>query len=549
MGVFRSAALARSFAADDTVHGFSCLESAAVKRITGLVAGLAALAALPCLAAGGRPMQPSAEMIWRATVGTLPADKDLKAFIGQAMAADAITDPLQRCLRFPDPPGTRWTPQVVTAYCRYMTVPAAVPAAEAKQLLHAHRGKELDRRLAAADAAAKASADARNRFDRMFLETFNVGTASMRADLDAWKRTSPRSAFAFAASGIAYEAQAEGARGTDTIDKTSAGQLKAMDGWLRKARADLESAHKFDPRFVPTYTGMIWVTQFGGDTPSLERAAEAGLEQDASNYAIFDAMMSAADPKWGGSLRQMQQVGQRALAHAAGNPLLRVLATKAGATGAGITPCGCDLSRLPDLRKVFSEISQAPMLIGAGRAASRLYRPDQAVPFQFQNVRFESTAMLTRSDLVFELMKVGDVPAATTMAERCVGKFPRYPRCYEARGAVHAVSGQLALAEQDWRRAMELDPKDGWATGQLGQLYVGAGNWDGAWRLSQQLIRMQPERPDGWILRAAVQSMQPRPGLRDTQVYLVTHFGNDPTARPAVQQARSDLARSVPAQR
>ncbi|MBS0463163.1 MAG: DUF4034 domain-containing protein [Proteobacteria bacterium] len=470
------------------------------------------------------------------------AAASLKPFIEQAIAADSIPDPMQRCLRFPDPPGSHWHRDTVEAYCRLHFAPAPIPDADLHRLLHARRASPLDDTLKRAYAQATATADGRNRFDRMFLDFFQKPTASMRADIDVWKRQSPRSPYAFAASGKAEIAKAGDARGDAASDKTSDKQFHAMHQILLRARADLDRAASLDPRFTTTYAEMIDAAQFESDTNYARRAATAGLAVDPANFMIHYNLMEMSAPKWGGSLEAMAQVASHATARASLNPMLRVLIPSPAAAAAGITACGCDGNQLPDLGSVFSELGQTSLLDGAGRGASRLDRPDQSIPYLLEALRFDPTSGITRAVLVSDLNALQEFPAALSQADRCVALAPKVSRCYEARGTVHLGLHQPGAAEQDWKTAMSMNPANDWTVSQLQMLLMSQHRWDDLWRLSEQQIRTRPKSPTGWIIRSAVQAYQPRPGLRDTERYLVTHFSNDPTASAAVEHARQDLA-------
>ncbi len=45
------------------------------------------------------------------------------AFIEAMKKAEAIADPLQRCLAYPDPPDSHWSRDTVVAYCHYRLQP------------------------------------------------------------------------------------------------------------------------------------------------------------------------------------------------------------------------------------------------------------------------------------------------------------------------------------------------------------------------------------------------------------------------------------------
>ncbi len=161
---------------------------------------------------------------------------EANAFLAAAKRAEAIADPLQRCLAYPDPPGSHWSPDAVAAFCRYYRLPV-ITFAEAQQLIQSGHAAELDRRLAAALQAQMTRPGSKGLLDRIYREAFRNGSFEIRPTLDAWMRDSPNSAFAYAASGVAYEAMAGDARGAAYMADTPQSNVDSMDKLLGQADA------------------------------------------------------------------------------------------------------------------------------------------------------------------------------------------------------------------------------------------------------------------------------------------------------------------------
>ena len=87
------------------------------------------------------------------------SDDQLNQFLVAARQAETITDLLQRCLTYPDPPGLAWSKAVTSAYCHYQFDPAVTPD-DARQLIQTGHAEELDRKLAAAMHAQSSQPDA-----------------------------------------------------------------------------------------------------------------------------------------------------------------------------------------------------------------------------------------------------------------------------------------------------------------------------------------------------------------------------------------------------
>jgi hypothetical protein len=96
---------------------------------------------------------------------------EITAFLAQAQQARVVADPLQRCLAFPDPPGSHWSHDAVAAYCRY-TTQSAISVAELTTLIQEGHGDQVDERMADAMKKQRAQPDARGLLDRTLIMDF-----------------------------------------------------------------------------------------------------------------------------------------------------------------------------------------------------------------------------------------------------------------------------------------------------------------------------------------------------------------------------------------
>ena len=60
--------------------------------------------------------------------------------------------------------------------------------------------------------------------------------------------------------------------------------------------------------------------------------------------------------------------------------------------------------------------------------------------------------------------------------------------------------------------------------------------------MADQLIREQPNSPNGWLLRASIQQQQPRAGLDVTADELDAHFGKSPPMAKIILDMRASVA-------
>ncbi|HEY2344723.1 MAG TPA: hypothetical protein VGH80_02445 [Xanthomonadaceae bacterium] len=477
---------------------------------------------------------------------------EIGTFLAAASSAEAIADPLKRCLAFPDPPGSHWSPSVVEAYCRYHSQ-AFVTLAEAQDLIGRGNAAGLDHRLAAAEHAQLAQEGSAGLLDHTYHQDFGGSSPELRASLDAWKLQSPQSAFAYAASGVVYVNAAREARGGAWIQDTPKEKIAAMEDLLAKARSDLDKAVSLDPGVTPAYSSMLDVAQLEGDEGYAASATRQGLKADPANYSLYAMLMQGAEPKWGGSLPTMVSLASAARAQSSKNPLLLLIQPEVPAMEAGLDNCGCHAPEdIGAYRRVLDQVASISLLNGAGEDAIKGDLPAQfAVVYLSEALRFDPVVSSARKTLIEQLLVLSEQPGfkaaavhlALIHADRWVDLAAHDSASYGARGSVRMAMNDYAHAEADYSNAFALAPDDAWAGTQLGQFYAESTHeWDKAWNVAEKMIKTHPEVPNGWILRASIQSQQPRPGLRDTDAYIVAHFANSPDVEDAVAQARRDLA-------
>lgn len=517
-------------------------------------AGIAVLLAIAACAGylATRPSKPSPPPA-TASVAVAPAPPaakpkphvftpaELNAFLTAAANAEAITDPLKRCLAYPDPPSSHWNAAAVSAYCRYRTQPI-ITADEVRSLIEHGQAAELDRRLGDSLQAQLTQPDAVGRLDRTFFADFNDGSLDQRYLLDAWKRASPDSAFAYAASGFAYVQMAIAARGGDYASKTPQDNMDSMQRLLTLADADLQKARKLDPRITPIYTAMVQAGGYALGERYAERALHDGLQQDPANFAIYGQYIWIAQPQWLGSLEDLQHAVDQGLQHARQNPLLRLKQAEVAEYTANIHGWRGDPVRVEDFPAVFDQAADAGPLGAAGRTAAEHGQPAMAAIYLSEAIRFNSDDASARRQLA-RLAGEQNQPALVMLhAGKLLAEHPDDAELLTFRGWASMQLGKVAEARADLVRALEKNPDNGFAMSLLASLYVySTREWDKGWALSDRLIAQYPDHPDGWRLRASIQLRQPRAGLDDTLHYFILHFGNDPSQRSVVRQMRGML--------
>ncbi|WP_430391011.1 hypothetical protein [Dyella sp. 20L07] len=468
------------------------------------------------------------------------SEAQLTQFLGAARQAEAIADPLQRCLSYPEPPGVNWSTSVTSAYCHYQFDPA-VTRAQARELIETGHAAELDHRLADALHAQLSQPESQGLLDRTYKIDFADGSSDTRALMDAWKRQLPDSPFALAASGTAYVAMAQQQRGSQYAAKTSQSAFEAMERLLELGREDLDRAATLNPQITPVYGAMIYAAALSSDTQYAADAAKRGLAADSANYTIYARLVWMSQPKWGGSVPLMQRVIAGAQRHADKNPLLRLLRSETTGGEAYVEECDCNPITEPDLyRRVFAEAAPVGMLMSAGWAARNRNSPALSVVYRSELLRFDPGNLDHRESRAFDLVLLGQAEWALAEGNALVALAPQEETAFDVRGQAYRSMGDVVHAADDFEQALRVNPTDTWTLQALGDIYVHATHdWDKGWAIANRLVQLSPDDPSGWFLRASIQKEQPRDGLDQTVADFTGRFGATPANQGLVMQMQA----------
>ena len=474
---------------------------------------------------------------------TVYSDDEIRRFVTAAMAAESITDPLRRCLAYPDPPHSHWSHEAVVAYCRYRRRPM-ISIAEINGLIRNGKTAELDSRLAAALHAQLTQAGSAGLLDEIYKQAFTDDAVNERPLLGTWKDASPKSAFAYAASGYNYVQLAIAARGEDYDSKTPASSKEAMMNFLALAESDLQQALTLEPRLTPAYVAWIQGANIGRTKDFIGNIAERGLAIAPSDYSIYSIMTLPLQPRWHGSLEEMDRMAKRAQRHAADNPLLKILLTEAPFYQADM--CNCDAKiQLANYQEIFDQLPTTASLWSAGDLAYDNDHSEMAMVYLSETLRFlpyNPLATHAQANLSFSLSYLGYPQWALAEADKVVATDPQYDAGFRARALAYEGLQDYPHAIEALRVAIELDPTGAWQLIELGNIYgYKTRELDKAWDISSQLIQKFPDKANGWVQRAMIQIDEPRAGLKDTYDEFNARFGSDPDQQTSLSEMREAI--------
>ena len=472
----------------------------------------------------------------------MQASVDYRAFMTAVREADDIPDALQRCLRFPDLPGTHWNGETTAAYCQLRSR-HTLQLSDIDALLQKNQADRVDRSFQGyLDAALHDPKQPGTLEAAFYAAGFDKAKDGTRKIIDAWKQQAPNSAFALAASGMQYLDAAQQARGDDWARNLRDDQVIGMRQQLDSARRDLDRAVALLPTLTTAYQSMIYAGALEGDDEYMNRAARSGLAVDPSNFAIRTQMMNQAQPKWGrafgGEREQTQEVEQLVQR----NPLLRMVA---GMPRVNRLTSSDAPTMWNETEQIMSAADKNLTYLDLKDLAGRIYdeAPTQAIELYSEALRFQprdADALQWRAQ---EMMKLGDAKNAIESVAQAARRFPGDSAIGTKLGHIYASTGHVQEAEAAFLAVIQRDPDAERAMAELGDLYNHAGHQpEKAEALADTLISRYPDIPDGYIVRACNQMDHNLDGRYETIHYFIDHFGDRSEFRSQVAEMRAYLA-------
>jgi tetratricopeptide (TPR) repeat protein len=475
---------------------------------------------------------------------SLFSKEQISHFLASVKAAEALADPLRRCLDYPDPPGSHWSHEVVVVVCKRSNE-TPMTFDQAKALVDSGHASDLDRHLADLANGRNGYGHPADDVHYALAYIFDNSSDRVRALVDAWKRQSPGSAYAYAGSGMAYVAAGVNARGEDFVSSTPDAQLEAMEHLFELAEADLTRAIAIDAKCLSAYSEMVIIGRNARPRAYGLDAVRRGLAIEPDSYAIHSEWLALSNPEWGGTARDVLEVVEHARHYDKSNPLLVLVETEGAAIAADLDHCDCGTpeGRLAFAR-AFDNVAGSNATGWAGKAANSAGQYDLGLVYLSETLRFRPNAVDFALSRVNSLLAEGDHAYAMSEAQRALALAPRNQRSYLIRGSVYDALNDYVHAAADYRTALTLPGEDdAWIMDALGEIYVHKTHeWDKGWDIADQLIQTHPDDPSGWFLRLCIQQDQPRPGAHDTATYVLAHFSDDPRAAPAIAQVKAMLA-------
>jgi tetratricopeptide (TPR) repeat protein len=375
-------------------------------------------------------------------------------YIAAMRKADAITDPLQRCLAYPDLPGNTWPAGAAKARCTMFLTPVRYTLDQIDATLEKPGG------AAELESAFNALLDAHFK-EPAQREQLSVGLRVFRGnDLDkaeriarAWRAAAPDSAFARVALGHVLSRRGWDARGGDYASRTAPEKLKKMGEYFVKAAKEYQAALEGTSRLLPACEGLMAIGRNISDNLQTY-ATERCLYIDPTSYYVVDELMNAAEPRWGGSEDGMKRVAAYAQEKAAINPVLSVFASNDAYYRISRMADG-DAESIAVLEPAALQVPNAAYLRLVGGAYLRRDDAWKALAYLSQALRFMPDYAQESRFRALVLRHLGESKWARADAERAARLDPGNGHAHELLGAIVRELEGPAAAAPHFKRAMD----------------------------------------------------------------------------------------------
>ena len=487
---------------------------------------------VPCLAAVGFVANAAAQDVPGKSPPYSEAKQVYRDFLVKAKQAEQISDPLKRCLAYPDYPDNRWPKGLAAAYC-HLSFDPAITLDEVRGYLDRHTiaqldarfKSDLDRHFSKSDFSEIIHADL-----AIFDGSVTAGQLSLR-----WVEMAPKSPYALAARGEYFWAMASKARGTAWAADTPPENMQRMSEFSDKAIESFQQALAIEPRLVEADVGIIGVASLDSRGDALKAAFEHAMNLDPACKQIALQTMHSLEPRWGGSYAAMSALAVKLSPFISQRPLLALetVAPQMDAADMAARDDSYDAG-VALLRSVLTESANARAFDTVGKWLDHTTSVDrwEQLVILLEASRFRAgtqEASLIRGRLLVNLAE--EPHWAIASLKHAVSLDPEDTYAHYLLGAAYWNSGSPILSEPDYLAAMKdtgLLRRD--ALYELTRAMLQAHQLPKARKYVDRLNKEYPKYAPGWMTRGSVliaQGINGDPVTQAMRKFVATADPND----------------------
>jgi tetratricopeptide (TPR) repeat protein len=384
--------------------------------------------------------------------------KEFQQHIAIVDEAEAIADPVKRCLHYPTPPTFNWSRALIEALCADMHTPVDhLPKVkrliDAKDWdgLEAHFTEILRRHYSGEDP------------EYLIYRSFPLYSWKSQQEADdytlRWLKAAPDDAYANMTRGNLLTHRAWEVRGGGSSSETDKRlgylgvvdkkQMKIAATFANEAQILLRKASIIQPRLIVAYNTLINAEMLAGDSEKISGTFDQARRQSPHTYYVRNTLMNFLEPRWGGSLREMDRLVDEAEPHVARNPRLALLrARHVSMAGNRFLEREWYGNALDQYREA---LEFAPEDNALGTAANIAYRERhylQAIVYSTQDIRFSRDISYALAMRGSALEKIGEPKRAYCDYQAAIED---YPGENTARRRIPKLEEHFVKYKIDWR--------------------------------------------------------------------------------------------------
>ena len=425
---------------------------------------------------------------------------DYADYFAAVRKADSITDPLQRCLAYPDLPGNAWLPGLAKARCTMFLAPKLYSLEAIDKLLTQPGGAATLETAYSALLDAHFNVPAQREHINIALGVFKDEDHDRAERIArAWLAVAPESPFARTSLGHVLERRGWNARGTKYASDTPDENLRKMNAYFVDAAKQYSAAMETNAKLLPACEGLMAIGRQSSDEVQAF-ATKHCLDVDPASFYVIEELMNAAEPRWGGSDAEMRAVAAYAQARVAKNPVLALFAFHHAFYEIERMKDG-DAQALAVLEPAARLVPNAGYLRLVGGA---YYRKDdnwKALSYLSQALRFSPNAAPESRYRARALRALGESEWARADAERAVALDAKNGHGQQLLGKIVRELDGPAAALPYFKRALEDSNTREFAFNDYCGSLIDAKQRNEAGKCIDELLAAYPENPEGWRQR------------------------------------------------
>lgn len=359
----------------------------------------------------------------------------------------------------------------------------------------------LERLLAGRQLAFERDATESARLENAF-RAFGKVPRSAQPVLDEWVKAAPSSYVALVARASFCVSQGLDARGGAYIGETPPENIESMRFYLDKARADLERSLALSSKPYLSHAYLMTVARVGGGRGRGDEHFEAALKLAPHSVELRLRHMSDLEPRWGGSLAQMQAFAERSRKDLGDEAAANRIAARVPAYRGFERRLAKDWSgALKHFDEAIALDASADALCERAFVLTELKREAEAfadVKTALSKAREDRYCM---QRAVWHAARTPDAGEAILVLSLVLEVDPHATQALNQRGWRYQAQGRLDAAFQDYLASARAG--DDWGQLQTGKLY-----WAG------KGVAEDREQALAWLRKSAAQ------GNRDAEVSL-----------------------------